>query len=164
MVFAPLETPRLILRSLLQRDLNAVFHILGDKKTTANVSWKQSSIETTAVWLDRRIQNEIELGYSMWGMERKHDKKLVGLCGFFPTNSDDIELGYVVHADYQNRGFATEAAIAATQAVMNSGFSIVATIRPSNITSLKVAEKIGFRTVCQIEYKRGLLLVLRSSQ
>jgi len=162
MTFVPLETPRLLLRSLAPRDLTAVFGILGDDKTTANVSWRQPSIETASDWLDRRIQNEAEYGYSMWGMERKIDKILVGLCGFFPTSTDDLELGYVVHAKFQQKGYATEAAIAATISVLNAGFSIVATIRPSNVVSQKVAEVVGLRKIDTVQDERGALQVFHS--
>ena len=57
------------------------------------------------------------------------------------------EIGWVFNPDYQNRGYASEAA----QGVLEIGFKqmnlhrIIATCQPENIPSYRVMEKIGMR-------------------
>lgn len=70
MDIAPIETRRLRLRALTENDVDDVFAILGDERTTASVSWRQPSRESTAAWVARRVEQEHDVGVSMWGVVR----------------------------------------------------------------------------------------------
>jgi RimJ/RimL family protein N-acetyltransferase len=72
----------------------------------------------------------------------------IGYCGFFHQQVDDIaeiEIGYRLHPDSWNNGFATEAA----RAVRDTGFSkwkldrLISLIHPENAASQRVAKKNG---------------------
>ena len=72
----------------------------------------------------------------------------IGYCGFFHQVVDaapEIEIGYRLHPDFWNKGFATEAA----RAVRDCGFSewkldrVISLIHPENTASRRVAEKNG---------------------
>jgi ribosomal-protein-alanine N-acetyltransferase len=72
----------------------------------------------------------------------------IGYCGFFHQQVDDspeIEIGYRLHPDFWNNGYATEAA----GAVRDCGFSewklpkLISLIHPENTASRRVAEKNG---------------------
>jgi [ribosomal protein S5]-alanine N-acetyltransferase len=143
-------------------DLGSVFKILGDEATTAEVSWRQPDEQSAASWLRRRIDQEELHGFSMWAIERLVDGEVVGLCGFFPSERDEIELGYVVYAPLWRQGYATEAAQAAVAAALSAGHHVYATIRPSNEGSLAVAAGAGLRQDGEITDERGLLFVYRS--
>jgi RimJ/RimL family protein N-acetyltransferase len=140
-----LRSERLLLRPLCLTDLDAVFAILGDAETTAAVSWRQPSRESAAVWLARRLDDQRECGVSMWGVELHSTRQLVGLCGFFPRHVSRWELGYVLHARHWGQGLATEAVSLAVEHARGLGQAIFATIRASNVTSRRVAERAGFR-------------------
>jgi ribosomal-protein-alanine N-acetyltransferase len=72
----------------------------------------------------------------------------IGYCGFFHQQVDgiaEIEIGYRLHPDFWNKGFATEAA----RAVRDIGFSdwklhrVISLIHAENLASRRVAEKNG---------------------
>jgi ribosomal-protein-alanine N-acetyltransferase len=82
----------------------------------------------------------------------------IGYCGFFHQTVDDIaeiEIGYRLHPDYWNRGFATEAA----GAVRDCGFGewkltrLISLIHPDNAASRRVAEKNGMTLEKQTTFK-----------
>lgn len=169
----PMESARLTLPALTLDDAAEVFGIIGHKPTVHAVSWGQPTLEAATGWVRRRIANETQHGYSMWGVARLGDPTLVGLCGFFPTQPDapavldvgvdeEVELGYVIQADHQGRGWATEAAQAATNAMLGTGRQVFATIRSTNAASLAVAAKIGLEPDGHIDDDRGRLLVMRT--
>ena len=162
MALVPIKTRRFILRALGPSDGPGVFRILGHAQTTADVSFGQPDLESAASWLGRRCENERSHGFSMWGAQLREASQLVALCGFFPTETDgEVELGYVVHAGCWGRGWATELASAAVGVIRKRGLSVVATIRPSNTASIRVAEKIGMHQQGARLDKRGELLVFR---
>ena len=72
----------------------------------------------------------------------------IGYCGFFlheVDNQPEIEIGYRLHPDHWNKGYATEAA----RAVRDRGFAewklnrVISLIHPENTPSRRVAEKNG---------------------
>lgn len=161
MPIAPLRTKRLLLRPLGPDDLGAVFDIVADPETTADVSWGLHTFEEAEGWLDRRLAQEQQYGFSMWGIELQGTGELVGFCGFFPHDAEEIELGYVVKAPLWGRGFATEAASCAVAAAVAAGYRIYATIRSTNVASLRVASRLGLRPDGERKDERGTLLVFR---
>jgi ribosomal-protein-alanine N-acetyltransferase len=68
----------------------------------------------------------------------------------------ELEIGYHVHANYRNRGLATEAA----RAVRDYAFAtlavdhVISLIRPENLPSRRVAEKNGL-TLDRTVFWRG---------
>jgi RimJ/RimL family protein N-acetyltransferase len=77
----------------------------------------------------------------------KSTGELIGDCGLTVQDVDgakEVEIGYHVRRDHWGRGLATEAACACR----DYGFSryanrLVSIIRPENLPSRRVAEKIG---------------------
>jgi len=78
----------------------------------------------------------------------RDEDSVVGSAGFMgkrPDNGEPIELGYGVHPDYRNRGYATEA----TRALVEWALAqppverVVAKCDPANAPSVRVLEKIG---------------------
>jgi len=85
-----------------------------------------------------------------------------------PELNGEIEIGYGISGEYRNNGYATEAAKSVLQfAFDNIGLdALVAIVKPENIASRRVIEKLGFthrgiRTVpdengmeCEFNYYR----------
>ena len=72
------------------------------------------------------------------------DEVLVGLLNDVCIENGGIELGYIIHPDHKNQGYATEALAGATKALFDMGFSRVRTgAFPENIPSIRVMEKCG---------------------
>ena len=161
----PINTERLRLRSLTTDDAEAVFAILGHEPTIREVSFGQPTLEAAEQWLHRRMVNQQSAGFSMWGAEEHNEDHLVGLCGFFPTDDPQVaELGYIIHADFWGQGWATETASAAVNAMTASGRHVVATIRPDNLASQRVAVKAGLTEVGEKTDPRGSLTIWRTPQ
>lgn len=83
-------------------------------------------------------------------IEHKLDRRLIGWCGVFPNDkleSVDREVAYAISKDYRNRGYTTEAVGGMMKYIFNSSTldEIVAIVKPFNIASRRVVEKVGFR-------------------
>jgi RimJ/RimL family protein N-acetyltransferase len=159
----PILTTRLRLRALTEADAASVFAIIGDETTTADVSWRQPSQQAATAWLRRRIADEKAHGVSMWAVELLATDEMIGLCGFFPGDRSELELGYVIDAGHWHNGYATEAVSAAVKAARAAGRSMFATIRPRNAGSLRVAQCAGLAASGEVSDSRGSLLVYRST-
>lgn len=85
-------------------------------------------------------------GHGLWTVEKRDDGTVVGfaLIGFEPGDHEP-ELGYMVRAEAEGFGYATEAAAAAKQFAFGQlGFAtLVSTIDPDNEGSIHVARKLG---------------------
>lgn len=161
MSVVPITTHRLRIRALTEDDLESVFAIYGDEITTAGASWWQPDLASCRQFLARRIANERELGYSAWGVERISKPGLIGVAGYYP-HDDEIELGYVIKADYWGHGYGTEAAQAVLAAAPLLARRVYATIRSTNTPSLAVARKIGLVNRGEaVEDERGTKLIFR---
>lgn len=163
-IVAPV-TRRLRLRPLTEEDDGAVFEVLGDEATMRTMPHRRvTSVDGAREWLARRLRDQTNHGYSMWGLERRPDGAMVGFCGFFPTEgAAEVELGYTIHDRYQGQGYAAEASRACVEAAFRAGFDVMATVRPWNTASVQVAERAGLEVVDEVEDERGPLLVLRAS-
>jgi [ribosomal protein S5]-alanine N-acetyltransferase len=143
-----LETTRLVLRQLTPVDAPALLAIWGDAETMRYYPRALSAAEVEE-WLARQI-GRYPGGTGLLAMELRETGGLVGDCG--PVwqevdGSQELEIGYHVRRDFQNRGLATEAA----RAVRAYAFGalecdhVISLIRPENGPSRRVAEKNGFR-------------------
>ena len=99
-------------------------------------------------WIAWNQQNYADHGFGLWVVET-HDGRFVGDCGLTIQDIEGephIEVGYHVARDLRGRGLASEAAAAvraeATEARVEH---LVAIIRPENLPSQRVAQKIGLR-------------------
>lgn len=159
MLNLPILTSRLRLRQLDETDVGAVHAVLGDPVTTADVSFGQANPADSAAWIERRLVNQREHGVSMLAVEVIATGELIGLCGFFPHDGTEVELGYVIRADMWRRGLASEAVSAALTAAHDAGLEVFATIRSTNVASLAVARAVGLSETGHVDDERGRLLV-----
>ena len=123
----------------------------------------QETKEAASEWLNRRIRDEAERGMSMWAIETRHNRELIGLAGPFPRDEPNIELGYVIHARHWGNGFASEAVYCLVNTLTSAGHSLSATIRPWNHKSIRVASKAGFQFVQSYNDERGKMHVYECS-
>lgn len=87
------------------------------------------------------------LGFGGWLLIERESRIVVGSAGFqgHPSAEGEIELGYGVHPDFRNRGYATEAARALVAwAFEQPGVArVIAHGVQDNIASHRVVEKAG---------------------
>jgi RimJ/RimL family protein N-acetyltransferase len=104
--------------------------------------------------VDAWLRTCFERYYQTWGfgpyaVVDRQRQAVIGYCGlfFFPdiNGQPEVEIGYRLVRSAWGRGYATEAA----RAVRDFAFGdlgmqrLIAIIDPSNIASIRVAEKIG---------------------
>lgn len=142
-----LQTPRLILRSFTDGDLDHMSALMANEDFM-RFSLGVFSREQTAAFLEKvRVRDRNGLP-SQFALLSRADEQLIGYCGFFLQIVDDVEeleIGYRLHPDYWGQGLATEAA----QAVRDYGFNqlrlprLISLIHPDNAASRRVAVKNG---------------------
>lgn len=142
-----LATSRLLLRPLSLEDEPVLAGVLSDAET---MRWYPHpfSREEVRDWIERQM-GRYSSSTGLLGMVEKESGSLIGDCGVVWQDVEgqmELEVGYHVHRECWNRGFATEAAGAMTDfAFGHLGVDhVISMIRPENVASWRVAEKNGF--------------------
>jgi len=117
----------------------------------------------TSEWVQEWLLTCLERYYQTWGfgpyaVVEQHSQRVLGYCGlfFFPELDEqvEVEMGYRLIRSAWGKGYATEAAGAIRDYAFNtlSLRRLIAIIDPSNIASIRVAEKIG------MTYEKDIML------
>lgn len=143
-----LETPRLLLRPMRERDIDELMLIFTDPNVMASFGGHLFTREQMARWLRHNLAHQEAHGYGLFAAILKESGDLIGNCGLQQVEIEgqvEVELGYDLRSDHWNRGLATEAA----RAVRDYAFEvlrlpkIISLIRTGNRASRRVAEKVG---------------------
>ena len=151
-----LESPRLVLRHLEPRDLDALAALYADADIRRHYPDGVRTREETREeleWFRAGHPDRPELG--LWATIHKPTGQFIGRCGLLPwtlDGLDEVEVAYMIDKSLWGQGLATEAAAAiARHADEHLRLPrLVCLILPGNVASRRVAEKIGMR------YERGL--------
>jgi ribosomal-protein-alanine N-acetyltransferase len=146
---APIETDRLRLRPFAAdlSDLDALHAIQSDPHHMRFYP-HPFSLEESRAWIERALERQASLGYSLWAIEDRETGEFLGNCGPVPQVVDgveEVELGWSVTPRRAREGIATEAAIAWRDRCLGPlGMArVISLIRPENAPSRRVAEKTG---------------------
>jgi len=147
-----LETERLLLRPIVERDLEAMAAYRGDPEVCRFLPFKPQTTDDIRARSGHLLGSttlEGEHGGISLGVVRRADDALIGDVLLFhpdPTHGT-VEIGWVMHPDVAGRGYATEAC----RAVLDAAFRIygarrvVARIAAENTASARLAERLGMR-------------------
>lgn len=143
-----LETERLRLRFMEERDLDAIAAIFADAETmkyigtgvvfNRNETWRSIS-GVLGHWLMK--------GHGMWTVEMRDTNEVVGRVGFIdPEGWPGFELGWIIARPHWGKGYAIESVRAAYGYAIDTlkRDRVISLIRPGNTRSVRVAEKLGF--------------------
>lgn len=143
----PPPTARLVFRQMTEDDLDDMAALLGDPDVMRHYPRPRTRAEARAwiAWNQRLYRDE---GFGLWVIALRDTGEFVGDCGLTPQEVDgirELEIGYHVRADLHGRGLATEAASACRDFARDDLHAerLIAIIRPDNVASQRVAEKIG---------------------
>jgi RimJ/RimL family protein N-acetyltransferase len=143
----PSPTPRLVFREMVPEDLDDLAAVLG-APDPARPGHRTRTREDTQHWIEWQQRNYAEHAFGLWAVET-HDGRFVGDCGLTMQDLEGdqyLEVGYHVALDLRGQGLATEAAAAVRAVAAEAGLPhLVAIIRPDNMPSQRVAQKIGLR-------------------
>jgi RimJ/RimL family protein N-acetyltransferase len=146
-----LQTQRLLLRRWRPSDLPLLAAINADPSVMEHFPATLSAAESAA--LVERIEACFDdRGYGLWAVELPAQASCIGFVGLSPVDlqvpfAPAVEVGWRLARGFWGRGFATEAAAAATA----FGFQrldltqIVAYTATANLRSRRVMERLGMR-------------------
>ena len=165
------ENEALILREFVPDDLGELYRLEQDMRsyndlkgilgTLSDVKWAELSASEQKD-LSERFASYIEHQYSfyefgLWGMFRRSDGKLIGMCGYSTTEEEEMSLGYYVYPTCRLNGYATACcrmalAFAARWLHVET---VTARTRRENSASKYILRKLGFS---QVREEGGCLL------
>lgn len=155
-----LETPRLYLRKMQQDDQQELCTFLQDIEVM--YAWEAAFSEQEVTnWLNENLMRYQRDGYSYWAVIEKATGKLVGVTGLIAEQVEQeqhLGIGYIYKKSAWGNGYATEAASACIDHAFHilNAAEVTAQIRPENIASRKVAEKLGMSVKAEfVKYYQG---------
>jgi RimJ/RimL family protein N-acetyltransferase len=143
-----LETPRLRLRWFVAADADFLRALLNDPGWLANIGERNVRTRRQArTWIaTRHTAIYGRLGFGFWGVERKSDGALMGMCGLIKRDTlMEADVGYALMPAFRGQGYAREAAAACVRYAREVlGLSSVWGITsPPNTPSATVLKQIG---------------------
>jgi RimJ/RimL family protein N-acetyltransferase len=151
-----LETERLVLRPFAMDDLDAIHAILGDAETMRYYP-APFTRDKSRQWIEWNLANYRDHGHGLWVLESKETGELLGDCGLIPQTVEgepEVEIGWHVVKSHWRGGLATEAGAACRDYAFDGlGLTkVVSLIRPENVPSRRVAEKLGMTIEKEISH------------
>jgi len=142
------ETNRLLLRQMMPEDTDELLEIFSDARVMESFGGKPFDRAQIQRWVRRNLKHQEKHGYGLFSVILKSEHRLIGDCGLEHMEiaaQPEVELGYDFRSDYWGRGYATEAAIAVRELAWHKLdlCRMISLIRPPNIASRRVAEKVG---------------------
>lgn len=155
-----LETQRVILREFVTEDADALARVLSDPEAMRYypMSFDRKAVEE---WIARNQRRYAMDGHGLWAMDLKSAGDMIGDCGITLQEVDGEslpEIGYHLRRNMWGQGLASEAACTCR----DYGFrqlkvdALISLIRPGNVPSRRVAERIGMK-VWKETTRSGLL-------
>jgi RimJ/RimL family protein N-acetyltransferase len=142
-----LDTGRLHLRPFEPGDAEELSGILGDAETMVyyDAPFTPEQVET---WVRRNIERYEEDRTGLWAIEDRATGEFLGDCGLvhqIVDETDELEVGWHVKRSRWGQGIAPEAGAAFRDRAFDElGLKrLISLIRPENIQSRRVAEKLG---------------------
>lgn len=145
----PIETRRLRLRPFAEdlSDLDAL-HAIQANAEHMRFYPRPFSRDESRAWIEQQLERQARDGLALWAIEDIETGAFLGNCG--PTvqvvdDVEEVELGWSVTPARARQGIASEAAIAWRDHCLGRlGLDhVISLIRPENVPSRGVAERIG---------------------
>lgn len=148
-LFMPVvETRRLMLRPIALTDASAMYDYCSDDETVRLLSFdRHENVAQTKQIIEHvfltKPQRNLPQAYAI---VLRDNNQMIGTCDFIGViNEDNAEIGYVLHKDYWNHGYMSEA----VAKLIEVGFEVLGLRRvyarhhTQNIGSKRVIEKCG---------------------
>lgn len=141
-----LETERLILRPMNEKDIDAVYKMRRDDDIMRYIREPVKSRNEAENWISLISSRWAKDKIGFCSLIEKTSGKFAGWCGLWELKeSGETEVGYAIMKNFWGKGYASESA----EAFLEYGFNelnlekIVAVAQPENKGSRRVMEKIG---------------------
>ncbi len=141
-----LETERCIVREMSEQDLDRLYEIYENPEITAYMEPLYEDRQEELTYIRNYIERVYGFyGYGMWSIVEKESGELIGRAGI-EQKEEYPELGYLIAADRQRRGYAKEvctAILAYAQSELGMQ-EIYARVHCNNSASLNLCRALGF--------------------
>lgn len=140
-------TARLRLGSFREKDMEALYGLLTNEEIKKTYMIPDFPSREAADKMCRRFMDlSLDEGHFVRGIYL--EERLIGFLNDVEMTEKAVEIGYVIHPLYWNRGYATEAVQGALMALFDSGFDAVrAGYFEENGASGRVMEKAGMERI-----------------
>ncbi len=143
-----LSTNNFLLRQLTLDDANEILFLRSDERVLEFIDIEKAETLEDAKRFIEKINREDD-GWAFWGITEKTNSKVIGTICLWNISLEEskADIGFVLHPDYWGKGVMREV----VPAVINLGFQkmklkcIFGEAMPTNLKSIKLMEKIGFR-------------------
>ena len=154
-----LQTERLVLRAFREEDWAPYAAMCADPEVMRYIG-NGGPISREDAWrsMASMLGHWALKGYGMWALEVKATGELAGRAGYLdPPGWPGFEVGWVLGRAHWGHGYATEAASFALRRAFDvmGRDRVVSLIRPDNLRSIKVAERIGETFAEEIDFLGG---------
>lgn len=149
-----LQTERCLVRETTVEDVEVFYKIYSEPSITKYMEPLYEDPEQERAYAENYITQVYAFyGFGIWTVEEKSSGEVIGRAGIcFREGYEDPELGFVIAADRQGRGLATEVCGAILRYGSEElGFErILAFVQPGNTASRRVCEKLGMKMSKQV--------------
>ena len=154
-----IKTDRLIIKPYHDNDQTAMIELLTNKLIKRSFMIPDLQTEEEAINMFKKLQgisdsdNHFERGIYL-------NQQLIGFVNDVEIDDETIELGYVIHPAFHNKGYATEMLIAVIAELFDTGFhQIKAGVFADNLASIQVMHKCGMSKLLKEDdiYYQGVL-------
>jgi RimJ/RimL family protein N-acetyltransferase len=151
----PFRTARLLLRPVADRDLPRLLAILGDAEVMKLALYERPlTADEAKRFIAEDFSKEPDDVTHLGVLCRIEDDAVIGFAGLLPCKyfRGDLEIGFVLAAEHQGKGYATEIA----RKLIDVGFEALGCARllalcdPRNSGSSNVLEKLGMTEIDEI--------------
>ena len=159
------ETPRLILREIVESDVDGFFELDSDPEVHRFLGNRtvQSKEESMAVIKFVR-QQYIDFGIGRWAVIEKQSGSFIGWCGIkFVTeevnnHTNYYDLGYRLIRKHWGKGYATESATICVKYAFDKLRlnQLFAAAHTENVLSNRILVNLGFKKVSVFVYDQSL--------
>lgn len=146
--FPVLETERLLLRRVSEKDSDGIYRCFSDPATMRYMGTPLDD-PLSITGMVESYKEGYSGGYSLiWSLEHRTDGCFLGTAGFEEFSFLDLkaEAGFTLLTEHQGNGYMAEA----MEAIIDFGFEgvrlnrIEARVHPDNTRALKLVERLGF--------------------
>lgn len=155
-----IKTERLIIKPYVAEDVEGLIGLLTNPDITQTFmvpefdSYEQTEELAKKLIAFSHVGDTTHLEYGIY-----LGKRLIGFLNDCGMEEKEIEIGYVIHPDYQGKGYATEAVKTIIRELFEMGFEkVTAGYFEENEASHRVMEKCGMQQtdITDVEEYRGI--------
>ena len=138
-----LQSERLVQNYYCEDDFNGLFDIVSNKnimKYVFNGPVTEAGFNSFIDLHFAKFPNSIGLGV----LKLKTSKEIIGFSGMHKLtlgNEEKVEIGFVIHAPFQKKGYGLEIGLSQLAYLKSAGYNdAFATVHPENLDSLRLVE------------------------